>query len=155
MTLPTILDAVPLVPASVEKDATYAAAAKELMDSGQTAIAVVDGGGAVVGLFGAEQALKGSLPRYLDELRHTAFARDDLRLLAEAAVRAQDEPIERHMGKPVTIEQESSALHIGEVFLHCGLPAIAVVDESGRFVGMLDRAAFARAMIRRASGAGS
>jgi len=45
-------------------------------------------------------------------------------------------------------------VHIGEVFLHCRRPAIAVVD-GGRFVGMLDRAAFARAMILPAPGSAS
>lgn len=148
--MPPILEQLPLVPASVPREATYGDAAKALASSGQTGIAIVDDAGKVLGLFGPEQALRGCLPGYLGELRHTAFASDDLDLLAERAAEVRDDPIERHMAKPVTVDRGTSAIHIGEVFLHCGLPAIAVVED-GRFVGMLDRAAFARAMIARAS----
>jgi len=154
MAEPTILARIPLVAASVPHDATYGDAADVLAASEQTGIAVLDADGRVVGLFGAEQALRGCLPRYLEELHHTAFAREDLDLLAHLAAGARREPIERHMTKPVTVEREASAVHVGEVFLHCRLPAIAVV-EGERFVGMLDRAAFARAMIRPSPGTGS
>jgi len=150
----TILERIVLVPASVPRDATYGDAADVLAASEQTGIAVLDADEGVVGLFGAEQALRGCLPRYLDELHHTAFARDDLDLLAELATRTRGEPIERHMTTPITVERDASAVHIGEVFLHCRRPAIAVVD-GGRFVGMLDRAAFARAMILPAPGSAS
>jgi CBS domain-containing protein len=142
----TILDRIRLVRASVPRDATYGEAVAVLASSEQAAIAVLDADGGVAGLFGPDEALRGCLPRYLGELHHTAFAPDDPGLLAEAAARATDEPVERHMGKPVTVDRDASALHVGEVFLHSRLPAIAVV-EKGRFAGMLDRATFARAMI--------
>lgn len=150
----TILGRIRLVEASVSREATYGDAVALLASSGQTAIAVVDADQRIVGLFGAEQALRGCLPPYLEELHHTAFAPDDLDLLAELAARVRDEPVELHMVKPVTVDRATSALHVGEVFLHCRLPAVAVV-ENGRFVGMLDRAAFARAVVGTPSGAES
>lgn len=140
-----VLDEIELDRAAVAAGATFGEAARVLRESGATMVAVVDDAERVVGLFGAEEALRGLLPGYLRDLHHTAFARDDARLLGERARTVRDEPVERHCAKPVTVESDSSGLHVGEVFLHCRLPAVAVVAR-GRFVGILDRGDFARAL---------
>ena len=105
---------------------------------------------AVVGTFGAEQLLQGLFPRYLGELRHTAFARDDPALLAEYAREASLHPDREFMSEPVTIEHDSSATHAAERFLHSDCDALPVV-EHGRFVGMLGRSEFCRAMLDAAT----
>lgn len=137
-----------LLDAFVPRAAPFAGAVSILVTTGAPMVAVLDDERNVVGLFGAEQALRGVLPRYVGELHHTAFAPDDAALLAERAAAVRDEPVERHAVRPVTVASDSSAIHVGEVFLHCRLPAVAVV-EHGRFVGMLARDAFVRSLAKR------
>lgn len=137
-----------LVPASVEVSATFDEAARALAESRLPALAVLDRG-RVVGLFTDEELLLGVSPKYLDELRHTAFLETELPSLREHAAAVRAEPVRKHMRKPITVELDSSSLHAAERFVHCDEGAIAVVDDDGRFVGMLSRAEFAYAMLRR------
>lgn len=137
-----------LVPASVDVSATFDEAARALSESRLPALAVLDQG-RVVGLFTDEELLLGVSPKYLDELRHTAFLETELPSLREHAAAVRAEPVRKHMRKPITVELDSSSLHAAERFVHCDEGAIAVVDDDGRFVGMLSRAEFAYAMLRR------
>lgn len=137
-----------LVPASVDVSATFDEAARALSESRLPALAVLDEG-RVVGLFTDEELLLGVSPKYLDELRHTAFLETELPSLREHAAAVRAEPVRKHMRKPITVELDSSSLHAAERFVHCDEGAIAVVDDDGRFVGMLSRAEFAYAMLRR------
>ena len=146
----TILGDIALCEDSVPLGTSFAEAAEMLVSSRGSVIAVVDEKERVVGLFGAEEALAGVLPGYVGDLHHTAFATDDPNVFAEKAAAVREEPVERHAAEPVTVTADTSALHVGGVFLHTELPAIAVVEE-GRFVGMLEQADFARAMLRRAA----
>ncbi len=148
----TILAEIELSQAAVPVGATFAEAAAALEATSAAMVAVLDAERRVVGLFGAEHALRGLLPGYLGDLRHTAFARDDADLLADRAEAVRAEPVERHCAKAVTVDAEASAIHAGEIFLHCGLPAVAVVARRA-FVGVLDRGDLARALLRRAGGA--
>lgn len=144
------LHGIELVPASVDVSATFDDAARALAESRLPAIAVVDGD-RVVGLFTDEELLLGVSPRYLDELRHTAFLEGELPSLRERVTAVRAEPVRAHMRKPVAIELDTSSLHAAERFVHCEEGAIAVVDADDRFVGMLSRAEFAYAMLRRLS----
>lgn len=145
---PDALHGVELVAASVPVGATFREAAEELASRSVATVAVLGEGGRVAGLFGSEHLLRGLFPPYLAELRHTAFAPDDLELLARRLAEVEHEPVTRHMGKPVSVDTATSAIHVAERFLHCEYAAIAVLEDE-RFVGMLDRAAFCRAMLRR------
>ena len=136
-----------LVPASVARSATFLEAAEALTRHSVPTIAVVDDEDAVVGLFGGEDLLRGLFPGYLADLRHTAFASDDPGVLAERALAVSSQPVEKHMRKPVTVDADASAIHVAERFLHCDFGALAVVEEE-RFVGMLSRADFCRAVLR-------
>ena len=138
-----------LVPASVDVSATFDEAARALSESRLPALAVLDGDRVVVGLFTDEELLLGVSPKYLDELRHTAFLETELPSLREHAEAVRAEPVRKHMRKPITVELDSSSLHAAERFVHCDEGAIAVVDDDGRFVGMLSKAEFAYAMLRR------
>ncbi len=143
-----------LVPAAVLRDATFHAAAEKLSELGVEMVAVLDENERVVGVFGSEELVRGLFPRYLGELHHTAFTTDDL---AERVSRVDDvarEPVEKHMRKPVTVDVDTSTIHVAERFLHCGFPALAVVANDA-FVGMLERATFCRAVMQRAASAPS
>lgn len=137
-----------LVPASVDVSATFDEAARALSENRLPALAVLEEG-RVVGLFTDEEVLLGVSPKYLDELRHTAFLETELPSLREHAAAVRAEPVRKHMRKPITVELDSSSLHAAERFVHCDEGAIAVVGDDGRFVGMLSRAEFAYAMLRR------
>ena len=137
-----------LVPASVDVSATFDEAARTLSESRVPALAVLEEG-RVVGLFTDEELLLGVSPKYLDELRHTAFLESELPSLRERAAAVRGEPVRSHMRKPITVELDTSSFHAAERFVHCDEGAIAVVDEADRFVGMLSRAEFAYAMLRR------
>jgi len=144
----SVLHDVPLVAASVGESATFADASAALAAGRVPAIAVLDAQERVVGLFASENLLRGLFPPYLEDLRHTAFAPDDVEALAQRNADVAGELVTKHMRKPISVELGSSALHVAERFLHCDLAAIAVVEEE-KFVGMLDRAAFCRAMLGR------
>ena len=139
----------PLVEASVTNTATFAEAARVLADCGLSAVAVLDEQRRVVGFFTEDDLLAGLFPRYLRELRHTAFAHDDERALAERAREVRSEAVARCMSKPFTIEIGASATHAAERFLHVPWGAIAVVASDRRFVGMLTQNEFARRMLER------
>ena len=129
-----------LVDASVRDDATFAEAARALSASRLAAIAIVDDGGRVKGVFTQDAQLRGLFPGYLGELRHTAFLDDDSDALAERARAVRGEPISRHLTKAPLLEAGHSQTHAAELFLHTGLGALPVV-EGGRFSGMLGQGA--------------
>lgn len=145
------LSQIELVPASVPQTATFLEAAEALVSHPVTTIAVLDGDGRVVGLFGDADLLGGFFPGYLAELRHTAFAGDADTILGERTRAAAVEPVEKHMRPPVTCDEDTGAIHAAERFLHCDFGALAIVRDD-RFVGMLGRAEFCRAVLRRWGG---
>ncbi|MGH3020808.1 MAG: CBS domain-containing protein, partial [Gaiellaceae bacterium] len=107
-----------LVPASVPQTATFLEAAEALVSHPVTTIAVLDGDERVVGLFGDSDLLGGFFPGYLAELRHTAFAGDADAILGERTRAAAAEPVEKHMRPPVTLDEDTGAIHAAERFLH-------------------------------------
>jgi CBS domain-containing protein len=137
-----------LVNASVDAAATFEEAARILSDNRCASIAVVEQG-RVIGLFTDEELLLGISPRYLDELKHTAFLEPDLSSLRDSAAEVRREPVRKHMRKPVTVQQDGSVFHAAERFVHTDETAIAVVDRTEQFVGMLSRTELAHALLRR------
>jgi CBS domain-containing protein len=140
---------VPLIDASVPRSATFAEAADALRAAGISALAVLDGQRAVIGLFTDDDLLHGLFPPYLTELHHTAFVRDDEDALAARALAVGSEPIEQHMREPVTLAADTSLTHAAERFQHVPWGALAVTAEDGRFLGMLSEIEFARAVLAR------
>jgi CBS-domain-containing membrane protein len=135
------------VDVSVPRTATFGEAAAALAASGLSAVAVLETDRRVAGLFTEDDFLAGLFPRYLGELRHTAFVQDDPESAAERARAVADEPIERHMRRPITVEADTSAIHAAEVFLHCEWGAVAVVDADARYVGMLSQVELCRRLL--------
>lgn len=130
-----------LISVSVGADAGFLNATRTLLSAHSSAIAVVDHRDRVVGLFTDDDLLRGLFPRYLGELRHTAFLVNEAQALRASIEAAADEPVSRYMREPVTVEIDASAAHVVERFLHTPWGAIAVV-EAGRFVGMVGQLEF-------------
>jgi len=143
-----VVSDIELVPASVHRTSTFLEAAEALVSHPVTTIAVLDDDGRVLGLFADSDLLGGLLPRYLAELRHTAFAEDDPGLLDERARAVAGDPVEKHMREPVVLDESASATHAAERFLHCDYGALPVTRDD-RFVGMLGRAELCRAVLTR------
>ncbi|HSK15415.1 MAG TPA: CBS domain-containing protein [Gaiellaceae bacterium] len=142
------LTEIDLAPAFVPRTATFLEAAEALVSSPVSTIAVLDDDEHVVGLFGDEALLSGLFPRYLAELHHTAFTADDSDMIDTRTREVASEPVKKHMAKPVVLDSSTSAIHCAQRFLHCDFGALPVVEE-GRFVGMLGRGEFCRAVLRK------
>jgi CBS domain-containing protein len=137
-----------LVDASVSVESTFLEAALRLTESGLPAIAVLDRERRVRGFFGEDEFLRGLFPRYLGELRHTAFTRDDIVALADHLENVAGQPVEQHLRKPIVVAADSSATHVAELLLHSDVTAVAVT-RADRFAGMLTERDFCRALLRR------
>jgi CBS domain-containing protein len=143
------LPEIELYPASVQRTATFLEAAEVLVSYPVTTIAVLDHDSRVVGLFSDAGMLRGVFPPYLAELRHTAFASDE-GILGERTRAVADEVVEQHMHKPESLDESTSLTHAAERFIHCDYGALPVVrEDDGRFVGMLGRAEFCRAVLAK------
>jgi CBS domain-containing protein len=143
-----VLRELPLLPGSVRSGTPFLQATRALLAAETSAVAVLDDRDRVVGVFTDDDLLRGLFPGYLDELHHTAFLVDDGDLLAASIEAAAQQPVDRSMRAPVTVEIDSSVAHVVERFLHTPWGALAVVED-GRFVGMVDQLAFTRQLLRR------
>ena len=137
-----------LVDASVPESATLAEASSALFAAEIPALAVLDDAGRVVGVFSESDLLRAVFPRYLGDLRHTAFLPDDARSLDELARRARDTHV-RDVARPAEVLRlDDSQIHAAERFMHTGEDALPVVD-GDRFTGMLSIAALCHARLKR------
>jgi CBS domain-containing protein len=136
------------VEVSVRTGATFLEAARELVASGLPVIPVLDDRGQVTGFFGEDEFLRGLFPRYLGELRHTAFTRDDLASLAEHFAEIEDQPVSAHLRTPLVVDEDSSATHLAELLLHHEVTAVALT-RAGRFAGMVTERDLCDALLTR------
>jgi CBS domain-containing protein len=150
--VPTLRET-PLLDASVPRSATFRDAARALSEHGLSAVAVLDEERRVVGLFTHDDLLRGLFPRYLDQLRHTAFLDREPEALGGRMAQSAAESVTANMQPPVVIDVETTPLHVAERFLHCEWGALPVVEE-GQFLGMLDQIEFCRAVMARRGEAG-
>ena len=138
--------------ARVAEDASVLDAAQRLVDEGVSGVAVVDGDERVLGVLTARGVIRSLFPPYLAELRHTAFVHESLEAVARRADEAAGEGVREHMSRAEIVAPGDSTLHAAELFLHSDA-GVLVVAEGGRFVGVLDRVAFARGLLAEARGA--
>jgi CBS domain-containing protein len=143
-----ILRDMQLLPVSVRADTGFPEAARALLAAHSSAIAVVDRDERVIGVFTDDDLLRGLFPRYLSELRHTAFLVNEGQPLSASLDAAAGEPVSHYMREPVTVEIDASAAHVVERFLHTPWGAIAVV-EAGRFVGIVGQLEFTERLIEQ------
>jgi CBS domain-containing protein len=137
----TLLRQMQLLTISIRQNASFSEAARLLLSAHISALAVVDRQDRVVGMFTDDDLLRGLFPRYLNELRHTAFLVDEWEGLQASAESAAGETVDRYMREPVSVDIDAGAAHVVERFLHTPWGALAVVEE-GRFVGMVGQLEF-------------
>lgn len=135
-----------LIDAWIPVDATIGDAANRLARTRASALAVIEDDRRVAGTFGHLDLVRCVFPAYLGELRHTAGLRDDAEALARRVAERAHDPLPPRTRPPITLEVDSSALHVAELFLHTGLPSLPVVQDA-RFVGMLELRRFSRAIV--------
>jgi len=138
----------PLVAASVPRDATFGEAVARLFDAQVPALAVLADDGRVLGIVSELDVLRAAFPGYLAELRHTAFLEDDPVALDERARAVRDRPVAELAREVEPLEGDESETHAAERFLHTGEQALPVV-EGTRFLGMLSMAALCHARLDR------
>jgi CBS domain-containing protein len=144
----SLLREMKLIPVSVREDAGFLDAARTLLAAHSSAIAVVDRDDRVVGLFTDDDLLRGLFPRYLGELRHTAFLVNDAQAIRASLEAVAAERVARYMREPVTVAIDASDAHVVERFLHTPWGAMAVV-EAGAFVGMVGQLEFTERLMER------
>ena len=141
-----LLDSLELPRAAVAADATVAESARVLTESGLGAIAVLDGD-RVVGMLTEDDLLRAVFPRYLSELRHTAFVDTDAMLrphLDETAPR-----LVREVARDAeVVNLPASALDIAQRFLHTDASAL-IATRGNAFVGVIDQTQFCKALLGR------
>jgi CBS domain-containing protein len=138
----------PLVDAWIPESSTIAEAVARLFEARVPAIAVLDGQRRVVGVVAETDLLRAVFPRYLGDLRHTAFLADDSELLDERAKAVRSEPTKTFARVVAALDANESETHAAERFLHTAEQALPVVDGE-RFVGMLSIAALCDARLGR------
>ena len=143
----TFLRDIPLLQVSVRDDAGFLDAARVLLASRISAIAVLDGDDHVVGLFTDDDLLRGLFPAYLEELHHTAFLVNDNELVQARAEFAAGQSVGRFISEPIAVEVDAGRGHLVERFLHTPWGAVAVV-ENRRFLGMINQLDFTERLMR-------
>jgi CBS domain-containing protein len=139
----------PLVEAWVPRGATFGEAVERLFDARVPALAVLDDDRRLLGIVSELDVLRAVFPRYLAELRHTAFVEDDPLVLDERASAVRDRSVEELARRVEPLDADESETHAAERFLHSGEQALPVV-EGTRFAGMLSMAALCHARLDRA-----
>jgi CBS domain-containing protein len=144
----SMLRDLPLVDAWVPESSTIAEAVTRLFEARVPAVAVLDDQRRVVGVVSETDLLRAVFPRYLGDLRHTAFLADDSELLDERAKTVRSEPTKMFARVVADLDANESETHAAERFLHTGEQALPVVDGE-RFLGMLSVAALCDARLGR------
>jgi len=140
----------PLVQASVADSATFGEAVSTLFAAQVPALDIL-AGERIVGILSEVDVLRAVFPGYLAELRHTAFVEDDPAALDERARAIRDRPVGELSRTVEVLDGDDSETHAAERFLHAGEQALPVVDENGRFLGMLSISALCHARLDRAA----
>ena len=142
----------PLVLAAVSESSSFGEAVRALFEA-QVPTGAVLADDRVTGVLSEVDVLRAVFPRYLAELRHTAFVEDDPGLLDERARAVANRPVREFARHVEPLDGYDSETHAAQRFLHTGEQALPVV-EAGRFLGMLSISALCHARLDRADGAG-
>jgi CBS domain-containing protein len=128
---------------------TVEAAVRRLRDSGLPALAVVDERDRYGGIFGEREFMHALFPRYLDQLKGTAFLRHSVDDALEKRDACRAEPVAQHMNtEHVDVGPDFSDTQVAEIFLHHRVLVVPVVDD-GRVAGLITRSDFFRTIADR------
>ena len=121
-------------------------AVRTVLESEMPALAVVDEDERFAGIFGEREFMAALFPRYLGELRHSAFLPRSLDEALEKRESCRSEPIGHYMtSEHVEVGPGYSDTQIAEIFLHHRVLVVPVVAD-GRVEGLLTRRDFFRAL---------
>jgi CBS domain-containing protein len=136
-------------PPTLGVDDPVGSAARQVLDSGLPALAVVDRRGRFAGIFGEREFLTAVFPGYLSELRHTKFLRRSVDEGLEMREAARTEPVSRHMTTDhVDVGPDFSDAQVAEIFFHHRVLVLPVIS-NGRVDGLITRPEFFRVIAER------
>jgi CBS domain-containing protein len=136
-------------PALLRVDDTIEVAVRQVLDSQEPALPVVDGHERYAGIFGEREFMEALFPGYLKQLRHAAFLPRSLDEALEKRERCRVEQVERYMNtEHVEVGPDFSDTQVAEIFLHHRVLVVPVVA-NGRVEGILTRRDFFRAIAER------
>lgn len=129
---------------SLSHDATVADAVHALLDSALPALPVIDGHGALVGLFGEREFMQALFPGYVGELGYAGFVSGELDDVLEKRAACAQEAVSAHMNtEHISVEDGFSDITLAEVFLHHRV-LVLPVERDGRPIGVVIRSDFFR-----------
>lgn len=137
-------------PPLVRADDSVETAVRAILDAGLPAIPVVDGDGALAGVFGEREFMEALFPRYFGQLRSAGFVRRTLDEALEKRAGCVRERVGEHLfTEHVDVGVGASDSQIAEIFLHHRVLLIPVCEDR-RVVGVVTRRDFFRALAERA-----
>jgi CBS domain-containing protein len=133
----------------IRADTNVEQAARQVVDSGQPALPVVDANDCFVGLFGEREFMSAMFPGYVGELAYAAFVPRTLDEALEKRAACRGEPVSKHMNKEhIDVPPDFSDVQVAETFLHHRVLIVPVTD-GGRVLGAITRSDFFRRLAER------
>jgi CBS domain-containing protein len=124
-------------------------AVQKIIDSGLSALPVLERDGSYCGIFGEREFITAVFPGYLGELRHVAFVPRSLQDALEQRATCRLEPVRDWMNtEHVDVGPDFSDAQVAEIFLHHRVLVVPVVDHH-RVLGVITRNDFFRALADR------
>jgi CBS domain-containing protein len=136
-------------PPLLRVDDTIETAVRQVLDSGEPALPVIDEHERYAGIFGEREFMEALFPGYLKQLRHAAFLPRSLDEALEKRDSCRVEPVGRYMNtEHVEVGPDFSDTQVAEIFLHHRVLVVPVVAD-GRVQGILTRRDFFRGIADR------
>jgi CBS domain-containing protein len=124
-------------------------AVRYLLDSGVSALPVLDEREELCGIFGEREFLGALFPGYLAELHSAGFVPRSLESALDKRAACRAEPVRDYMNtERIEVGTDFSDAQVAETFLHHCVLIVPVVDDR-RVVGLITRADFFRAVATR------
>lgn len=143
MTPKTISDDILREAPLLHTEDTVEAATRTLLDSDFPALAVVDGDERFAGIYGEREFLAAVFPGYVKQLKYAGFVSHSLDDALERNEACLNETVSKHMNtEHIDVDPDHSDLQIAETFLHHRVLIVPVVEDGGKVLGLISRAAF-------------
>ncbi|OGY82371.1 MAG: hypothetical protein A3F54_02310 [Candidatus Kerfeldbacteria bacterium RIFCSPHIGHO2_12_FULL_48_17] len=131
---------------TVTKDATFADAAKAMIDNKTNGAVVVDDNKKVVGILSSWDLIQYVVPDYLEADKHLA-AFESADVFAKRVHAVKDAPISKFMSKHVhSTKPEDSIMEAATLLSEFRIRQLPVVDDAGVLVGYINRTDIKRAI---------
>ena len=133
----------------LDVDQDLRSAVQKLLDSDLPALPVVDGDGALKGVFGEREFMEALFPGYVKHLGYAGFVGKQLEDALEKRASCAAEPVGEHMfAEHVDVGEEFADMQVAETFLHHRVLIVPVIAD-GAVCGVITRADFFRRLAER------